>query len=439
MLNHDLVALGAYALAFLAVWSVYALARYRRERRASAKLADSREAGLTEPDSLHPAINQNRCLGCGSCVTACPEGDVLGVIAGKAQIVDSSHCIGHGACKTACPTDAIELVLGTEKRGVDVPSLGPDFQTNVAGVFVAGELGGMGLIRNAIEQGCQAMNSVVSYLETGSNADLLDVVIVGAGPAGLAASLGAMERKLRFVTLEQECFGGTVAHFPRGKIVMTAPVEIPLVGTIELRETTKEALISMWEEILEKTGLEIKDQERVESVTRCEDRFEVKTSKDVYQTRAVVLTIGRRGTPRKLGVEGEERTKVVYRLVDPAQYKGQHVLVVGGGDSAVEAALAIDQQPDTCVTLSYRGEAFKRIKPKNREALESESSNGSLQVALESNVQKIDEKSVTIETGGACKEIQNDGVIVCAGGVLPTDFLRSIGIEISTKFGTPLR
>ncbi|NRA10022.1 MAG: NAD(P)-binding domain-containing protein [Myxococcales bacterium] len=439
MLSHELVSLGAYALAFLGIWSVYTLARYRNERRASAKLADSREAGLTDPDSLHPAINENRCLGCGSCVTACPEGDVLGIIAGKAQIVDSSHCIGHGACKLACPTDAIELVLGSEKRGVDVPSLGPDFQTNVPGVFVAGELGGMGLIRNAIEQGRQAMESVAGYLENGSDSDSLDVVIIGAGPAGLSASLGAMERKLRFVTLEQECFGGTVAHFPRGKIVMTAPVEIPMIGTIELRETTKEALLSMWEDILKKTGLEIQDEERVESVTPSGEIFEVKTSKDEYRARAIVLAIGRRGTPRKLGVEGEDRTKVVYRLIDPAQYEGQHVLVVGGGDSAVEAALAISQQPDTCVTLSYRGEAFKRIKPGNREALDGGASSESLHVALESNVKMIDEKSVTIEADGACKEIQNDGIIVCAGGVLPTDFLKSIGIEIATKRGTPLR
>ncbi|NQZ95376.1 MAG: NAD(P)-binding domain-containing protein [Myxococcales bacterium] len=439
MLNDDLISLGVYALAFLGVWSFYTLARYRAERRACAKLADSRKAGLTEPESLHPAINENRCLGCGSCVTACPEGDVLGVIAGKAVIVDSSHCIGHGACKLACPTDAIELVLGTEKRGVDVPALGPDFQTNVPGVFVAGELGGMGLIRNAIEQGRQAMESVASYLEGGGNADLLDVVIVGAGPAGLAASLGAMERKLRFVTLEQECFGGTVSHFPRGKIVMTAPVEMPVVGTIDLRETTKEALISLWEEILEKTGLKIQDEERVESVTPSGEGFEVVTSKDTYRTRAVMLSIGRRGTPRKLGVEGEDRTKVVYRLTDPAQYEGQHVLVVGGGDSAVEAALAIGQQPDTCVTLSYRGEAFKRIKPKNRELLESESSKGSVQVALESNIKMIDDESVTIETDDVCKKIRNDSVIVCAGGVLPTGFLRAIGIEISTKRGTPLR
>lgn len=438
-MNEIITSLGIYSLPLFCIWSVYAWRRYRRGCAAAARLADSLEAGLNEPDSLHPLINPNRCLGCGSCVTACPEGDVLGVIAGKARMVNSSNCIGHGACKVACPTDAIELVLGTAQRGVEIPALDPDFQTNVPGLFVAGELGGMGLIRNAIEQGCQAVDSVASYLGEGGGAESLDLIIVGAGPAGLAASLAAKERGLRFLTLEQECFGGTVAHYPRGKIVMTSPVELPMVGSIQLQETTKEALLVFWQEILERTGLEIQEQERVEHVAPSGVGFEVRTSLAVHRSRAIVLAIGRRGTPRKLGVPGEELSKVVYRLIDPEQYRGQHVLVVGGGDSAVEAAIAIGEACENSVTLSYRGEAFKRIKPGNRGALERARAGGSVDVALQSTVVSIDAHSVTLEGRGGSRGFPNDSVIVCAGGVLPTDFLRSMGIDVKTLYGTPVR
>ncbi len=423
-----------YAVPAVLIMSIYIWLHHRRRQRSQALLRQSVESGMTEPASLHPLIDHNKCLGCGTCVSACPEKTVLGVLHGKAHLVDPSHCIGHGACKTACPFDAIELVFGTDKRGVDIPQIGEDFQTNVPGVFIAGELGGMGLIRNAATQGRQAMESISKLDGIGKHP--LDVVIVGAGPAGIAASLMAMEKKLKFVTLEQDSMGGTVSHYPRGKIVMTAPVDLPVVGKMHFKETTKEALMEFWEGIIQQTGLQIQTGQRVEKVIPQGDSFLVTTTQGEFHARAVLLAIGRRGTPRKLGVPGEEQSKVVYRLIDAEQYSNQHVLVVGGGDSALEAAISLSGAPGTTVTICYRSEAFSRAKEKNRQKIAQAEQQGRLQVLMKSNVKSIEEKTVTIATEDGELCIDNDAVIVCAGGILPTPFLKSIGIEVETKFGT---
>ena len=293
----------------------------------------------------------------------------------------------------------------------------------------------MGLIRNAIEQGRQAIDSVTA-LDGMGEGDGLDVVVVGAGPAGFSASLAAMERGLRVVTLEQETLGGTVAHYPRGKIVMTAPVDLPLYGKVKLRETTKEALLSLWQEVQARTGLELRTEERVEKIEPCPGGFEITTSRTSLRARAVVLAIGRRGTPRKLGAPGEEQEKVVYRLIDPEQYRGQRVLVVGGGDSALEAATSIAEMDGSDVTLSYRGEAFSRAKPRNRERVEAAAADGRLRVRLGTTVAEIGASDVRLASGEGEECLGNNAVIVCAGGVLPTGFLRSIGIDIETKHGT---
>jgi len=424
-----------YALPLLVVWLVYFARRRRTEQRSIAKRQASADAGLMEPPTLHPEIDPTQCIGCGACVSACPEGDILGLIDGKAQLVEPSDCIGHGACRAACPSDAIRLVFGTERRGVDIPHVGPDFQTNVPGVFIAGELGGMGLIRNAIEQGRQAIDSVRA-LGGSRPSNIYDVVIIGGGPAGFSASLAALEHRLRFVTIEQETFGGTVAHFPRGKLVMTAPAKLPLVGTVKFREVSKEKLLGFWHDAARRTGLRINYGERAESVLRNGSALEVRTTRACYPTRAVLLAIGRRGTPRRLGVPGEELPKVVYRLADPAQYRGKHVLVVGGGDSALEAAASIAEEPRTIVTLSHRSEAFSRAKLKNRERVAAAHERGRLRVLMPSEVKRIGTEAVELTHNGQQTAIRNDSVIICAGGILPTAFLQSIGIEVETKYGT---
>lgn len=416
----------------------YAVRRHRAGVSAVETITDSRQAGLMLPVSLHPLIDPAKCLGCGACVDACPEKNVLGLIHGKAVMITPAACIGHGACKQACPLDAITLVFGTEERGVELPYVSPEFETNVPGLFVAGELGGMGLIRNGIEQGKQAVDSIARYVKDEPELeDVLDLVIVGAGPAGISATLRARELGLRSETLEQESLGGTVAHYPRGKLVMTAPVDLPIYGKVKMRETTKEALLALWRDVIDRTRIQIQYGERVERVKREPDGlFRVDAATMRLHARAVLLAIGRRGTPQKLGVSGEELSKVVYRLVDAHQYAGKHVLVIGGGDSALEAAWSLADVPGADVTLSYRGSSFYRAKAANRERVQKAERERRLTVLLESKVVGIGEDEVELQTKGGAISIENDAVIICTGGILPTDFLRSIGIQIETKRGT---
>jgi len=417
---------------------------YSRKRQATDESSrttfeESRSAGLLEPASLHPVINPDLCVGCGSCVHACPEQpehQVLGLIEGKAQLISPTDCIGHGACKVACPMDAITLVFGTETRGVDLPVVNAHFETNVPGIFIAGELGGMGLIRNALEQGRQAIEAIMQHRPRGSG-KMLDLVVVGAGPAGFSASLTALSKKLRCVTLEQESLGGAIFQYPRGKLVMTAPAMLPLVGQVNFKQTSKENLLDFFRSAEQKTGLRVNYNERVDEIINLKDQgFVIRTPKGEYQTRNVLLAIGRRGTPRKLGVPGEELSKVVYRLIDPEQYAHQSVLVVGGGDSAIEAATSIAEIDGARVTLSYRGAVFDRAKPKNRQRLDEAVKAHALDLKMNSQVKQIGRDSVLLAQKDKQIEIPNHSVIVNAGGVLPNDFLRKVGIAIETKYGT---
>jgi len=399
------------------------------------KHEDNIIAGIGEPVTLHPIIDPNSCIITGACVDACPVGDILGIVNGRAQMVSPTKCIGHGACQTACPTDAISLVFGTSTRGVEIPHVKETFETNVKGIYIAGELGGMGLIRNAMTQGKEAVEYISKSI-TGNSNGSFDLIIIGAGPAGIAASLQAKKEELKFITLEQDnIFGGTIGSFPRQKLVMTQPMQIPMYGKFNKYEIQKEELLNLLQNIIDQYGIDINFAEKVENIESNDNNYSIVSSRNKYLTKKVLLTIGRRGTPRKLGVRGEHSTKVAYKLLEPEQYQNKHVLVVGGGDSAIEAAIALSEQERTKVTLSYRKDTFSRIKEKNKEKIDAIAQAGLVDIIFNSQVESIQSDIVSLKSTDEFLEIRNDYVFVFIGGVLPVKLLNNIGISMEMKYG----
>ena len=428
----------AYIIIFLV--GIIILAFYFRKIKKSseltkAKIAAAKKFGLYEPVSLHPVIDLDKCRGSGACVEACPEEDILGMIDGQVHVINASRCVGHGACFHACPFDAITLCIGTEKRGVELPHISQQFESNIPGLYIAGELGGMGLIKNAVEQGKQAVNFLSSKLKSLPKAEY-DVIIVGAGPAGIAASLAAAKNKMRYLTLEQDTLGGTVYNFPRAKLVMTAPMDLPLHGKVKLRETSKTNLLNLWQTVLTNNNIKINENEKVESINKLDDNyFVLKSNRATYTSKGIILAIGRRGTPRKLNVPGENKEKVAYRLIESELIKDQKILVVGGGDSAIEAALLLSEKNE--VTLSYRNANFSRLKLKNLDYINEAILLAKIKVIFNSNVKEILDDKVILKLDGNDNDlvIKNDLVYVFAGGVLPTAFLQQIGVQITKKYG----
>ncbi|HCT30153.1 MAG TPA: 4Fe-4S ferredoxin [Bacteroidales bacterium] len=432
-----LLEIGVYsfvALLCIVVVAIYLRKQKRESKIVSAKIKKAKEEGLYEPVSLHPVIDHN-CIKTGACIAACPEKDILGIVNGRATTINASQCIGHGACFHACPTQAITLVIGTEKRGVDLPHVNQNFETNVSGIFIAGELGGMGLIRNAVEQGKQAVENMVKTIKKEHDA-MYDLIVVGAGPAGISAALKAKMLKLNAIILEQDSLGGTVYTFPRSKIVMTAPMDIPLYGKLKLYETSKSELLDLWNTVLTKNSITVKERSKVESIVNEGGNFKITTlTGEQYTANRVLLAIGRRGTPRKLNIPGEESEKVAYRLLEPEVIEGKDIIVVGGGDSAIESALLLADKNK--VTLSYRGDAFSRLKPDNSKKVNTAIANGTIDVRLKSNLISInkDDVNLSINDGTENLKIKNDLVYIFAGGELPTQFLEKVGITITKKFG----
>ncbi|MFZ4454962.1 MAG: NAD(P)-binding domain-containing protein [Bacteroidales bacterium] len=431
----QLIIYGVVALIVLIVFGFYIFKQRRQTATVTQKIQQAKEDGAHEPVSLYPVIDPNRCIKSGACVEACPEKDILGIKAGRATIINASHCIGHGACFRACPMEAISLWIGTEKRGVDLPHLSVNFETNVKGIFIAGELGGMGLIKNAVTQGYEAVEYISKTIVKDAKADY-DLIVVGSGPAGISATLAAKKFNLRVLTLEQGTLGGTISNFPRSKVIMTSPMELPLYGKVKLRETSKGQLLDLWQKVMSKHDISVKENSKVESIAQEEGIFHVTTGLgDKFTSKTVLLAIGRRGTPRKLDVPGEETEKVAYRLLEPEVINDKRILVVGGGDSAIESALSLADKNK--VILSYRSSAFNRIKKKNAEKINAAMQSGLIDVQFNTNVVSIDEGFVAYKSyeSDEIKKWENDMVYIFAGGELPSQFLKNIGIEVSTKRG----
>ena len=429
-------------VAGIVAWLLDRLWRTRltaQSKEAARELADIASMGDVFPTSLHPVIDLDRCMGSGACVAACPEKKILGVVDGRAVLLNPLACVGHGACLDACPVEAIRLVFGSTERGVELPRVSPEFETSQPGVYVIGELGGMGLIRNAIAQGTQAAAHVVARGRRGGTD--LDAVVVGAGPAGIAATLELMRAGYPVELLERESFGGTIAHYPRKKLVMTGALDLPLYGKVSLRTMTKEQLGELFEDVRKKTGLEARTGELVTTLSAAtlasgESGWEVHATSGVRRTRNVLLALGRRGAPQKLGVPGEELAKVFYRLLEPEVFAGNDVLVVGGGNSAVECALALSELGGCrSVAISYRRDAFARCRAENRRKIDEAIAQGKVRALLPSTVRSISEREVVLEEKGAEVRIPNDAVIVQIGGTSPTELLASFGVAMVTKYG----
>lgn len=407
----------------------------KRDERARAA-AEKGKLFSEGPRSQHPHIDNAQCIGCATCTTVCPEGDVLAMVGAKAAIVNGYKCIGHGLCAEACPVGAIQMVMASPSVGADMPFMTAEHETSIQNLFIAGELGGLALIKNAVNHGRECVDTISARLDENRPATpgLHDVLIIGAGPAGISASLRAIENRLSYVTLEQDEVGGTVAKYPRQKLVMTSPVEFPMYGKFKKTELSKENLLAFWDMVLNRADFNVRTGEKVENITKGADGlFTVNTINNSYRARAVVLALGRTGTPRKLGVEGEDLAKVMYRLIEADHYVNKRILVVGGGDSAVEAAMGLASQVGNQVTLSYRKEQFSRIKERNAKRIDECWRNGKINVAFNSIPVKIREDSVTLEVGGQLRELPNDYVWIFAGGTPPYDFLKKIGVQFGMR------
>ena len=414
--------------AALAMWQVHSAAISTTKAQSSGK--------------PKPVINASLCVGCASCVDVCPETGTLELVAGKAILSHPERCVGHAKCAEVCPTSAIMMAVGGILQTIKVPHVKENFETNLPGVFIVGELGGMGLIKTAINEGKLVIDHLRERLAKDKAreavashpaADLADVVIIGAGPAGLSASLAAHQHGLNYLTFEQGEVASTIRQYPRQKFLMAEPIELPLYGSLYVADGTKEALLAVWETILTNTGVRILTNERVEVIQRSSVGFDVRTTKGSYPARHVVLALGKRGTPRRLGVPGEDLAKVVYRLIEAESYSGKSLLVVGGGDSAIEAALALSRTGTNKVTLSYRGDSFERARERNRQFLEAAIRDGKLTVLRNSQVSEIRAESVALSSAGRALELANDYVFVLIGGESPEEFLQKTGIEIVEK------
>jgi thioredoxin reductase (NADPH) len=413
----------------------------RQEKKKALKFKQAAERGKLRsdgPQSQHPQINNNYCIGCATCTMVCPEGDVLGMVGGKAMIINGYKCIGHSLCAEACPVGAITMVLASPSVGADLATLTRDYETTLKNMFIVGELGGLALIKNAVNQGRECVDTIARRLsinKTSANAtDLYDVLIVGAGPAGISASLRAAEKKLKYITLEQSEIGGTVSKYPRQKLVMTSPVEFPMHGKFKKSELSKEDLLEFWGRVLKRADFHCRTGEKVENIAKESDgNFRIITKAAEFRARHVILALGKAGDPRKLGVKGEELPKVMYRLIEADHYVNKKILVIGGGDSAVEAAMGLASQVGNSVTLSYRQASFGRIKERNNQRIQEFMRKGKLKVLFNSNPVEFKTDSVILEVTGAKQTIANDYVWIFAGGEPPTAFLKKIGVGFANR------
>ena len=311
------------------------------------------------------------------------------------------------------------------------PVVNDQHESNISGIYIAGELAGAPVVKLAMEQGYTVARHIAAQADArGNDPAVYDVVIVGAGGAGLTAALELRQLGLRVIVLEKSKLANTIDTLPEGKWIYTEPKDRPAMGRLWLEEASKETLVDRWRGDIATSGLDVRLGEGVTAISRRGKlNFEITTEKGVYRARRVILAIGKSGEERKLGVPGEESDKVHYRLYHPKTYSGKTVLVVGGGNSAIEAAIALAEQSN--VTLSYRGPSFYRVSKANEHKLNEAVARGQVEVVLNSRVTRFGAGTYTLDSGG---ERPFDHAFVLVGSKPPTEFLHSFGLRLENEW-----
>ncbi|MBV1858104.1 MAG: NAD(P)-binding domain-containing protein [Nannocystaceae bacterium] len=402
--------------------------------RPRSRIASTAAPDVRPPQRVRlPQIDAMTCLGCSACVDACPY-DVLALEAYVAKVARPQDCCGLTTCEERCPNGS--LVVHDGKPIDDRPAVSATLESaDVPGLYLAGDLTGMPLIRNAINQGAVAVQSAVASGRK-AQGDMLDLVIVGAGPAGLSAALQAKKEGLRFVLVDQGDLAQSIQSFPRGKLVFDQPLSVPLIGDLWLAESTKEELLRQWTRIVRAQALPLHTHHRVTGIGRDPGGFGVTCVRPDegtvrFTAAQVVLAIGRRGTPRMLPgpIDPAMEDRVFYSLADARSFAQRRCVVVGLGDVAMEAALALSYAPGTTVTVVARGDDFRRGKARNIEAMRKAEATGRLEIRWQSAIESVDPQAAVVRgPQGSCR-VSADAVFVLIGSIAPWEFLASAGVR----------